>query len=1361
MSLVKIFVYLNDSNHITINNTLMSKNIISFDIEYNSARKELTQIAYLRSCDPEPHFFNGNQVEKGRRDFIAALNEADVLVGHNIKEWDLSILNIEIGSRTFIWDTLEVEQLLNTVRGSYSLVTSHTAAEDASKAYELFRDQIYRISKNEGLRNRLIPYFKLEKQFLVELEEYKKEGAGFFMDEISCNEDLVEQINNHIAENPGKTTRLICPRAFWKELSLCRNDIVFKYYSRSRDNADFPYKEIDPNKLESSESFNEKEKSLMKYFLEDCAKSRCAPILVNLPYGLFKNQFSENRGPLLNITKNSDDANIVCVDPNDVKTDVSGKYADIELYTEYNQLFALSEDANQKNEDVISIKAEFNCIKGPGSLTDDIIRFLKKNKKPVVAVYEKNKMESVKESLCTLNDRGVYVPQHDRKLSLVKCLDLICRHHSDSCGSIMFIRDEDLLHLCRTRFPEDISFLFLSWSVFGCKAALYKNNNLELVLGLHKKVLRTISSNTTEQFYSGYPFDTELNELVENTDASESIRKKFLGPEGKWFTEKDGGYNQGEYLNNILKSGDGEVKNYFITIPTGGGKSVLFQGPAIYKFAKDKKLSIVVTPLKQLMQDQYEGLCRKGFAKYAGYINGDLDINERNNIINRIEQGEIGLLYIAPEQILSGQLFGKLENRFKKDGGFGYIIFDEAHCISLWGGDFRPRYKLGTMKIMNYIKNSCPSLFFSATLPELTKKEIKSLVGKKIDKIGSGSQSISNKTLEIKPYKNTDENNQFIKFEDLTPIISESVREYLQEIIIKGFNKEESRVLIFYDYKSGAEEITKNLNDSLPSESPFKGCIGYFHADLDSDTKNEVVEKFRNGDLLAVITTKAFGMGIDLPNIHYVLHVKIPQSIEDYVQEIGRAGRNLTSLKKADLDEAQICCLLRTTQMSVNRRNPIADRIELALDILRGKFGNIEDGEEKHYFELPLVFYENGKKIGKDEAMSIIDHIMCELQLLGRIEFIRDAKSVISIKINRNNILSDDAGQDEDCTKVLETISECFVTRGVQESDVTSVRERNVVCTEFEELDYESLLPAVDSSLERLETALSKLSVGKAITLDKELSFSFKDVKKELEYCKNEGIKPLCPEVFKSAIKKILSRNTVAEKEIIGIIHECLSAVLPGLGESEEKMPWGSGKVGDYTKNISNVVTKFLRQKNWLEEKAEETKSNENIFSVSHSNDSEKIVESLVRSCNKLIEILYSKQTHPRDKFYIKLSEIIELSENENENENISFTEFLQAKMLLTSLGYISEHINVASLVKVIKTSPLSDEEKHRYEDRDAILNDKAGLLEKMLRIQFNKKDEYDIFKKFEEYINIENDSKLQKFIEEVNEANPEELNKT
>lgn len=1334
----------------------MSKNIISFDIEYNSARKELTQIAYLRSCDPEPHFFNGNQVEKGREEFIAALKEANVLVGHNIKEWDLPILNIEIGSRTFIWDTLEVEQLLNTVRGSYSLVTSHTAAEDASKAYELFRDQIYRISENEGLRNRLIPYFKLEKQFLVELEEYKKEGAGFFMDEISCNKDLVEQINNHIAENPGKTTRLICPRAFWKELSLCRNDIVFKYYSRSRDNADFPYKEIDPKKLESSESFNEKEKSLMKYFLEDCAKSRCAPILVNLPYGLFKNHFSENRGPLLNIAKNSEDANIVCVDPNDVKTDVSGKYADIELYTEYNQLFALSEDANQKNEDVISIKAEFNCIKGPGSLTDDIIRFLKKNKKPVVAVYEKNNMESVKECLRVLNDRGVYIPQHDRNLSLVKCLDLICRHHSASCGSVMFIRDEDLLHLCRTRFPEDISFLFLSWHVFGCKIALYKNNNLELVLRLHKKVLETISSNSTiTQFYSDYPFDIELNQMVGDTDPAEFIREKFLGPNGSWYTEENGGYDQEAYLNKILKSSDGEVKNYFITIPTGGGKSVLFQGPAIYKFAKERKLSIVITPLKQLMQDQYEGLCRKGFAKYAGYINGDLDINEKRNIINRIKEGEMGLLYIAPEQIVSGQLFDKLKNRFKKDGGFGYIIFDEAHCISLWGGDFRPRYKLGTMKIMDYIKDSCPSLFFSATLPELTKKDISTLVGKKIDNIGSGSQSISNKTLEIKPYKNTDENNQFIKFEDLTPIISESVREYLQEITIKGFNKKESRVLIFYDYKKGAEEITKNLNDSLPFESPFRGKIGYFHADLDSDTKNEVVEKFRNGELLAVITTKAFGMGIDLPNIHYVLHVKIPQSIEDYIQEIGRAGRNLGSLKKAKLEEAQICCLLRTKQMSVNRRNPIADRIELALKILRDKFGEIKDGKEEHYFELPLVFYENGEKIGKDEAMSIIDHIMCELQLLGRIEFIRDAKSVISIKINNNNILSDDANQDEDCTKVLKTIIECFVTGGVQESDVTSVRERNVVCTEFEELEYESLLPAVDSSLERLETALSKLSVGKAITLDKELIFSFKDVKKELEYCKNEGIKPIRPEVFKSAIKTILSRNTVAEKEIIGIIHECLSAVLPGLGESEEKMPWGSGKVGDYTKNISNVVTKFLRQQNWLEEKAEETKSNENIFSVSHSNDSEKIVENLVRSCNKLIEKLYSKQTRPRVKFYINLSEIIELSEN----ENISFTEFLQAKMLLTSLGYISEHINVASLVKVINTLPLTDEKKDIYKNREAVLDNKAGLLEKMLRIQFNKKDEYDIFKKFEEYINIENDSKLQKFIEEVNEDNPEELN--
>lgn len=1347
MSLVKIFVYLNDSNHITINNTHMSKNIISFDIEYNSARKELTQIAYWNNCDPEPNFYKGYQVKDGLNKFKEALKKAYVLVGHNIKGWDLQILNFEISPDVFVWDTLEVEQLLNMVRGSYSLVTCHSADADARKAYELFRDQVNRMSEDDGLRARFLSNFNLKEQFLDELGEYKQEGTGIFMKGISCDEDLAEQINNHITDNPGKKKRLICPRTFWKELTLCRNDIVFGYYSQSNDNADYLYKEIDPDKLKSSESFSVEEKTRMEYFLEDCASSNCAPILANLPYAFLKKQIIEGRGRLLSITRNSGDSDIVCVDPNDVENDAGDNYADIKLFEEYNPLFSQNEGTIKETDVAVTIKTKFNCIKGVGGLVDDIIRFLKKNKKPIVAVYEN--MPDLEEIQNALNDRGIYVPQHNRKLSLVKCIDLICRNHSDSCGSIVFIKDEDLLHLCRTKFPEGISFLFLSWHVFGCKIALYKNNNLELVLRLHKKVLETISSNSTiTQFYSDYPFDIELNQMVGDTDPAEFIREKFLGPNGSWYTEENGGYDQEAYLNNILKSSDGVVTNYFITIPTGGGKSVLFQGPAIYKFAKEHKLSIVITPLKQLMQDQYEGLSSKGFSKYVGYINSDLNINEKRNIINRIKEGEMGLLYIAPEQIVSGQLFDVLKNRSERDAGFGYIIFDEAHCISLWGGDFRARYKLGTVKIMNYIKNSCPSLFFSATLPELTKKDIRDLVNIEISDIKDGVQSIKKMPLDIRTYKNVDDNKQFIKKDNLTPILSESVLKYLHDIK-DGFNEKESRVLIFYDDKSGDEKLTKNLNDNLPQESPFKGRIGYFHADLDADKKNEVVDKFRNGELLVVITTKAFGMGIDLPNIHYVLHVKIPGTIEDYIQEIGRAGRNQSSLKKAGLDNAQICCLLRTNQKTEKEYNPIKDRIILALTLLQKKFRDIRDGNIEHYFELP-AFYKKGKQVSDYESSSIGDQIICELQALGRIEFIKDAKSVIFIKINQDNVLTDDTDQDEDCEKVMGALK----ANGVGEN--------------IEELGYEALLPSVDSEQGRLEKALSKLSVGKAITLDKELIFSWKDVKKEVKYCINNGLKQVRIEVFKSTIKEILSRKTATENEItkneiVGITRDCLSSVLETIGDSEDKMPWGCGKVGEYTQNISNVVSKYMIQKKWLENIAANINDNEKRFRiVNYSNDSENVVESLVCSCNRLMAGLFSEKTVENTLYQSEsINADTRLSIRLSKIDDISFADFLQAKRLLTSLGYISEHSNTASLVKVINTLPLTEEEKDIYKNREAVLDNKDGLLEKMFRIKYNKNDNYKIFQKLEEYMNIKNDEELQNFINDVNEDNPEELNKT
>ena len=145
---------------------------------------------------------------------------------------------------------------------------------------------------------------------------------------------------------------------------------------------------------------------------------------------------------------------------------------------------------------------------------------------------------------------------------------------------------------------------------------------------------------------------------------------------------------QKEILPLILK----KEENYLVSLPTGGGKSVLFQGPALYNSAYSNKLSIVVTPLKALMQDQVKELGEKGFITNVDYLNGDRSYQEVKSIYRKINGGEIAILYVTPERFRSRAFINALTTRMSNDNGLEYMVFDEAHCISQWGMEFRPEY---------------------------------------------------------------------------------------------------------------------------------------------------------------------------------------------------------------------------------------------------------------------------------------------------------------------------------------------------------------------------------------------------------------------------------------------------------------------------------------------------------------------------------------------------------------------------------------------------------------------------------------------------------------------------------------------
>ncbi|MDX2068732.1 MAG: DNA helicase RecQ [Haliscomenobacter sp.] len=309
------------------------------------------------------------------------------------------------------------------------------------------------------------------------------------------------------------------------------------------------------------------------------------------------------------------------------------------------------------------------------------------------------------------------------------------------------------------------------------------------------------------------------------------------------------GYDQFRPLQADIIKSIFSGKDALVLMPTGGGKSVCFQIPAVTL----PGTCIVVSPLISLMKDQVEGLRANGIA--AAFINSAIDSREQLRVEESFYAGELDLLYVSPEKLVSGNFVSIL-----KRGKINLFAIDEAHCISAWGHDFRPEYTQMGMLKQHFPK--VPVVALTATADKLTRKDIVDQLKLEEPGIFIASFDRPNLSLEVRPGQQ-----RLQQIEDF-------VRKHPKQAGI-----------IYTLSRKAAEDIAEKLK-----QKGFKAEA--YHAGLSPDRRSKIQDHFINDNLLIICATVAFGMGIDKSNVRWVIHYNLPKNLEGYYQEIGRAGRD-------------------------------------------------------------------------------------------------------------------------------------------------------------------------------------------------------------------------------------------------------------------------------------------------------------------------------------------------------------------------------------------------------------------------------------------------------------------------------------